>query len=170
LGYYIYKIFRKIKSVEGNIYDYTWDSSWDSDNLNGVLGKIVSNYEDLTVPNHKRITRGYLDIKGKHAICGSFSMESDFGTNRSIHADDESSEPDGAVSRALFSSIGQQTWNTGSSFSSGTVENWETCRLDVGVQGRKFRYSIKFGDITADEQEELYIKPPQFDAQIKGKY
>ncbi len=160
-------------NVADNVIDYFWaDSSYaDTDmDINGVFGKIVSNYEDLTVPNHKRVRGAYLETMSEYATCGVFALESDFTTNMSIHTDSESTEPSGAVSRAPFASGGQQTWNTNSSFNSGTVENWDTHKLDIGTQGRKFRYSIKFGDIPNATEGEMYIKPPSVEVQIKGKY
>jgi hypothetical protein len=42
--------------------------------------------------------------------------------------------------------------------------------MDIGIQGRKFRYSIKFGDIYGANQGTMYIKPPMIEVQIKGKY
>jgi len=168
--YYIYKIYPTAKMATTSIMNGEWNSSWDTDNLKGTIGKIVSNYEDLTIANEKRIKRADMDVMSDYATCGSFSLEADYGKNYYIHADDEAAEPSDSVSRGVWATMGEQTWNTTSSFSSGTVENWQSNRLDVGAMCKKFRYSIKFGDVSTNERGELYIRPPVFDAQIKGKY
>jgi hypothetical protein len=134
----------------------------------GVYGKIVSNYEDLSIPNYKRITRSYLETESEYAICGEMALESDFTTNRSIHTTAEATEPDGSVCREVFASGGQETWDTDDTFNSGTVENWETHRLDIGLQGQKFRYSIEFGDISGASQGTMYLKPPMIEMQVRG--
>jgi hypothetical protein len=170
----VYKIYPTTywRDTEEDVLDKFWSESYDDTNMDirGVFGKIVSNYEDLSIPNHKRITRAYLDTESEYATCGVFALEGDFTTNKAIHTTSESAEPSGAVSRAPFASAGQETWDSDSSFNSGTVENWETHRLDVGTQGRKFRYSIKFGDIYGANQGTMYLKPPMIETQVKGKY
>ena len=171
----VYKVYPdgQWETVTDSVLDSFWDSESYSDttmDINGVLGRIVSNYDDLTIPNHKRVNRAYLDVMSEYATCGVFAIESDYTSNRSMHSDDETTEPSSSVSRAPFATGGEQTWNTNSSFNSGNVENWETSRLDVGVSGRKFRYSIKFGDVPDADEGTMYIKPPQFLAQILGNY
>ena len=159
-------------NVANTVLDTFWAATSYTDatmDLTGVIGKIVSNYEDLGITNYKRVRQAQLETMSEYATSGVFALESDFTTNTAIHVDDETTEPSDSVSRAPFVTGGQQTWNTNSSFNSGTVENWETHRLDVGALGRKFRYSIKFGDVPGANSGSMYLKPPQFDAQIKGK-
>ena len=162
--YKLYKIFTPLEMV------YEWNSTWDTDYIKGTPVKIVSNYEDLGIANDKRVRRAQVNIMADYPVCGSFSLEPDYSVNTHVHTNNEAAEPSGSVSRAIFTTDGDQTWNTTGSFSSGTVENWEISRLDVEAQGNKFRYCIKMGDISTNQQGTLYIKPPLVDAQIKGKY
>jgi hypothetical protein len=138
--------------------------------MTGVIVNIVSNYTDLGIANDKRVKRIYLDTESQYATCGAMTMEPDYGVNRYVHTDSDTSEPSGATSLQPFAHPGRQTWNYTNSQFDSTNEAWQTSRIDLGIQGKKFRYSIKVGDVPSANHGLLRIRPPMIDVQIKGKY
>ena len=148
---------------------YYWDVILDSSLIPvGTIADIVSNYIDLGMPEEKRVNRVYLDTMSKYPSIGKFAIESNYNINYTIHVDDETTEPDGSVSRLTFGHPGEKTWNTTNTFDS-TVEPWRTHRIDVGLNGQAFRYSIKVGDIAGSGHGLARIRLPRIVVQMKGK-
>jgi len=165
----------------GDIYWYIPDGYWEittdavtesetEPSMSGSVVNIVSNYTDLGLANDKRIKRVYLDVESQYPTNGAFTIEPDYGVNVKVHTDDETSEPTGATSIRPFAHPGRKTWDYTNDQFDSTSEAWQSIRLDVGIQGKKFRYSIKVGDVPHASHGTLRIRPPMIDVQIKGKY
>ncbi len=138
--------------------------------MSGTIVDIVSNYEDLGMSNDKRVKRIYLDIESQYATCGYATIEPDYTVNKNVHTPNEMSEPSGATSLRPFAHPGRQTWEYTNDQFDGAVEAWQDTRLDIGTQGKKFRYSIKIGDAPTANHGILRIKPPKILVQLKGIY
>jgi len=140
--------------------------------MRGAIVNIVSNYTDLGIANDKRIKRVYLDTESQYATCGAFTLEPGYNVNIKVHETGETSEPTGATSLRPFAHPGRQTWDYTNDQFDSTSEAWLSNRIDVGVQGKKFRYSIKVGDVPSANHGILRIRPPMIDVQVKvkGKY
>lgn len=138
-------------------------------NMSGCIVDIVSNYEDLGMGNDKRVKRMYLDVESQYATCGYATIEPDYGVNKYVHANNETTEPTGATSLRPFAHPGRQTWDYTNDQFDGAVEAWQDTRLDLGTQGKAFRYSVKIGDIPSANHGILRIRPPKIDVQLKGK-
>jgi len=134
----------------------------------GVTSHIVSNYTDLEVVNEKRICRAYMDIESEYSTTGTLAIERDYNINDNIHTDDETAEPDGAVSRQTFYHTGRKTWNTTNDFDSA-VEAWNFVRLDIGLVCNSFRYSIKIENVPRSGHGVLRFRPPRFLVQVKSQ-
>jgi len=164
----------------GNVYMVYPDGWWEiitdtiseddtEPTMRGAIVNIVSNYTDLGIANDKRIKRVYLDTESQYATCGAFTLEPGYNVNIKVHETGETSEPSGATSLRPFAHPGRQDWTYTNDQFDSTSEAWLTTRLDVGVQGKKFRYSIKVGDVPTANHGLLRIRPPMIDVQVKGK-
>lgn len=138
--------------------------------MSGVIVDIVSNYEDLGMSNDKRVKRMYLDVESQYATCGAVTIEPDYGVNKFVHANSETTEPSGATSLRPFAHPGRQTWDYTNDQFDSAVEAWQDTRLDLGTQGKKFRYSIKIGDVPSANHGTLRLRVPKISVQIKGSY
>ena len=138
--------------------------------MRGAIVNIVSNYTDLGIANDKRIKRVYLDTESQYATCGAFTIEPGYNVNIKVHEIGETSEPSGATSLRPFAHPGRQTWDYTNDQFDSTSEAWLSNRIDVGVQGKKFRYSIKVGDVPSANHGTLRIRPPMIDVQVKERY
>jgi hypothetical protein len=137
--------------------------------MGGTIADIVSNYTDLGTPSEKRVARAYLPLESRYATCGAFTLEPGYSVNVTVHEVGETTEPTAATSLRPFAHAGCQTWKyTNNQFSSIT-EQWQDIRLDVGANGKMFRYSIRMGDIPGANPGRLKIKPPYVMAQIKNE-
>jgi hypothetical protein len=173
-------IFITCGYTSDNVYEIYPDGYWeiaadeitDSDTeatLSGTVADIVSNYTDLGTPSEKRICRAYLPVESRYATCGAFTLEPGYSVNVTTHTDAETTEPSGATSLRPFAHAGCQTWKYTNNQFSSTTEQWQDIRLDVGANGKMFRYSIRVGDITGANPGRLKIRPPFLEAQIKGQ-
>jgi hypothetical protein len=173
-------IFITCGYTSDNVYEIYPDGYWeivsetitDDDTeptMGGTIADIVSNYTDLGIPSEKRIARTYLPVESLYATCGALTLESDYSVNTTIHEDSEATEPDGATSLRPFAHAGCQTWKYTNNQFSSTVEQWQDIRLDVGSNGKMFRYSIRMGDIPGANPGRMKIKPPYVMAQIKNE-
>jgi len=161
------------KLYPGGYWEIITDTIIDDDTeptMRGAIVNIVSNYTDLGIANDKRIKRVYLDTESQYATCGAFTLEPGYNVNIKVHEIGETSEPSGATSLRPFAHPGRQDWTYTNDQFDSTSEAWLTSRLDVGVQGKKFRYSIKVGDVPSANHGILRIRPPMVDVQVKGKY
>jgi hypothetical protein len=136
----------------------------------GVIVNIVSNYEDLGMSNNKRIKRMYLDVESQYQTCGAVTIEPDYDVNRFVHTDRETTEPSGATSLRPFFHSGRQTLKYVNNQFDSSVEAWQDTRIDVSIQGKKFRYSLKIGNVATANHGILRIRVPRIDIQIKEKY
>ena len=130
---------------------------------------MVSNYTDLGSPTEKRICGVYLPVESQYATCGSFTLEPDYGVNIATHTNSESTEPSGATSLRPFAHAGRQTWTYTNSQFDSSVEAWQDINIQVGTNGKAFRYAIRMGDMSGANPGTLRIKPPYLDVQIKTK-
>lgn len=131
----------------------------------GTVNTIVCNYEDLGIAEEKRTSRAYLDTSSIYTTIGTMSIEPNYNIKETVHVDDETTEPDGSVSRLTFTHLGQKDWYTSGDFDS-TVEVWRTHRIDIGVKSQSFRYCIILGDFPGGSHGQARIRPPKIVTQI----
>jgi hypothetical protein len=152
------------------IVDETINDGGIAPTMAGVIVNIVSNYEDLGLPNYKRIKRMYLPVSSQWATCGAVTIEPDAQVNMATHVDGETTEPADATSLRPFAHPGQQTWKYTNNQFDSAVEDWKSIRIDVGTQGTAIRYSIQVGDVPLANSGLLRIRPPKVMAQIMNVY
>jgi hypothetical protein len=153
------------KCYPGDYYELIADNS----TMAGTIIHIVSNLTDLGVANEKRVSRVYLPVEAEHAALGTFSVEPDYSVNKTIHVGGETSEPSGATSSLSFNHGGRKTWDYTNDVFDSQVEQWQDSRIDVGANGKAFRYAIRCGDMGVANPGILRIKPPMIDIQVKTK-